>query len=93
MKAVEVKQLIRRGSSSKIANLLASKEDFKYEVSITVSQNAPCCIKNDGTYPAAIGWNEVKADTPLETIGESEKITDIWIKTATLGGRRRMWIK
>ena len=53
----------------------------------------PCCIKNDGTYPAAIARIEIKADAPLETIGESEKTTDIWIKTATLGGRRRMWIK
>lgn len=93
MKAIEVKQFVRRGSNSRIASILAGKEDFKYEVSITVSQNAPCCIQNEGAYPAALGWKEVEVDTPLENIGESGKTTEIWIKTATLGGRRRMWVK
>lgn len=93
MKAIEVKEFVRRGRNSRIAKEIISKDDFRYEVSITVSQNAPCCIQVDLAYPAAMGWKEIEVNTPLESIGELGKVTEIWIKTATLGGRRRMWIK
>lgn len=87
MEALNVYEIVKRGNSSRIANNLAKKSDFKYEVSITVAQNAPCWN------PSAEGWKEVDVNMPLEDIGEPNKVTEIWIKTATLAGRRRMWIK
>jgi hypothetical protein len=91
MKALKVSEIVRRGNSSRIADELANKDNFDYEVIITVAQNAPCCIKSDGTTPKREGWEECFGE--IEHIGNPMKPTEIWIKTATLGGRRRMWCR
>ena len=91
MKALEVNEIVRRGNYSKIANALAKKDDFDYRVKITVAQNAPCCLQQDGTYPEKEGWHECEGK--IEHIGNPNTVTEIWIKTATLGGARRMWCR
>lgn len=87
----EVKELVRRGTSSRIASE-CRKMEFSSPVKITVSQNAPCCIQKDGCFPSRMGWKESDNLDIVATIEETRS-SEVWIKTATLGGRRRMWVK
>jgi hypothetical protein len=91
MRANRVVEIIRRGNTSKIADEMQTFEFDNAVNTCTVAQNAPCNIKNDGTYPAKEGWNEFFGE--LKFIGNPYAPVDVWIKTATLGGRRRTWVR
>lgn len=86
----EVIEIVRRGNSSKIAEICRNME-LSYPVKLTVSQNAPCSIKKDGHFPSQLGWEEHVGS--ISSVIEKYKPKEVWIKTATLGGRRRMWLK
>lgn len=89
----EVIEFVRRGNYSKIAMACRNME-LPFPVKITVSQNAPCCIQNSGYFPAKLGWVEYKNNTDsIEKIVEQLKSVAVWVKTATLGGRKRIWTK
>lgn len=91
MKASNVIEIVRRGNFSRIAKQM-EKFEFNNPVNeVTVAQNAPCSIQNDGKYPSQCGWKEFKGE--LEHIGNPYTAVDVWIKTATLGGRRRTWVR
>jgi hypothetical protein len=91
MKTNEVIEIVRRGNKSKIASDI---KDFEFDnliSKVTVSQNAPCCIKNDGCYPKQLGWVEIEGE--MKHAGNPYSFSEIWIKTATLGGRNRKWVR
>lgn len=91
MKASKVIESVRRGNHSRIAKEMETFE-FQNPVNIVVvAQNAPCSMQKDGCTPRQKGWREV--DGELEWIGNPYTPVDLWIKTATLGGRRRQWVR
>jgi hypothetical protein len=91
MKALQVIEIVRRGNKSNIASQMKTFE-FDYLISkVTVSQNAPCNIRDNGTYPQKEGW--VKIEGELAKTGNSYTYSEIWIKTATLGGCRKEWVR
>ena len=68
------------------------KFEFEYPIrTVNISTNAPACIKRNGTYPKKLGWIELQGE--LKYAGNPYTHTDIWIKTATKGGRRRTWVR
>ena len=87
MKAIKVEEIVRRGTYSRIANQLAKRTDFEYKVMITVSQNAPC--KN----PKSEGWVVCNCDIDdIRLLGNPYTLSHVWVKTATLARRRKIWI-
>lgn len=87
----EVISIVIRGQNSRIAKEMETFEFDNPIILVTVSQLAPCSIKHDGTYPAKEGWIEIKGE--LRHAGNPYNPSEIWIKTATLGGRRREWVR
>ena len=91
-----ISQTTRRASSSRIANDLIKAFD-NTSLEIHVSENAPCSIRCDGTIPEKEGWKEVEkkgnwVDT-VSSVAKEYNSAPIHIKTATLGGRSRIWVK
>lgn len=96
-KAKNIEVVLRRASSSRT---LATIKNHNFPVrveTLTISENAPCSIRRDGTYPAQFGWNELASRDLAELdngdIYPSHYTYNVWIKTATLGGRKRIWVQ
>jgi hypothetical protein len=91
-----ITETTRRAGHSRIANDLRKAFD-NTTLEIHVSENAPCSIKYDRTTPTKEGWKEIeKTGNWVNTVNEAVKeynAAPIHIKTATLGGRSRIWVK
>lgn len=91
MKAKQIISIVTRAKHSRLAEQL-KKFEFENEIqTVIVSENAPSCIKKNGTTPARQGWKEYFGE--LKYAGNQNVASEIWIKNATLGGRRRTWIR
>jgi hypothetical protein len=94
MKAEEVIECGQGGAYYTRGRIAKQMDNFEFEniiSRVTVSTKAPCCIKHDGSYPKQLGWVELEGE--LEYAGNPYIPCEIWIKTATVGGRRRTWVR
>jgi len=91
MKANEIISITKRARKSRLAEQMKDFE-FEYQITkVTVSENAPCSLQKDGTTPEKEGWIEIIGE--LKFAGNPYTPSEIWIKNATLGGKRREWVR
>ena len=84
MKATII-EYVRRGSRSTIAERLAGVA-FSFDTEIVVAQNAP-------RYYKFFDYKEIDRGADLQSLCKAGYRTCIWLKTATLGGRSRLYVK
>lgn len=96
MKAKNINVILRR--AIKRSNTLNRMKDYNFPIEVetlTISENAPESIKLTGYTPISRGWKEL-SNNDLTLLNDSKlypkcKLYNIWVKTATLGGRKRIW--
>jgi len=82
------------GNKYRRGNVARQLDKFEFDNPIgrvIIHTEAPFNIKRDGTYPKKEGWIELHGE--LQFAGNPYTTTDIWVKTATKGGRRRTWVR
>ena len=92
MKASKVIETgIVRATYSRTAIKMKNFEFSNPVETVFVSENAPESIRLTGTTPKKEGWKEYNGK--LENIGNPYTSVEVWIKTATKGGRSRTWVR
>lgn len=98
MKAKNINVILRRVKNCPYTVNRMKDYDFPIEVeTLTVSENAPESIKLTGYTPISKGWKELPNNDLMllndNTLYTKRKRYNIWVKTATLGGKKRIWIQ
>ena len=84
----KVNEIVRRGSSSRYADWLRQM-DFVAIREITVAQNTPQHYHESGFEKAPMNGDVMDTILTLDSGTDLE----VWVKTATLGGRSRVYVR
>ena len=82
---------IVRATYSRTAIKMRKLEFSNPVETVFVSENAPESMRLTGTTPKKEGWVELEGE--LAEVGNPYTSVEVWIKTATKGGRSRTWVR
>ena len=91
----------KKGGKSKIAALLRRNYNkIPTNMVITISDNAPESIKTTGRLPKSVGWRTI-TQAPLKTNNKKDYVKflsrtvyrEVWIRTASIGGRSTIYVR